>query len=59
MIVRWFSHEVSDFEPVLSRLEAQDRNDFEVRTETRFCLSMHVHVYVGVLNLSVFHLSLF
>ena len=28
--MRWFSHEVSDFEPVLSRLEAQDSSDHEV-----------------------------
>ena len=30
MIVRWFIHEVSDLEPVLSSLQKQDRRDFEV-----------------------------
>lgn len=30
MIVRWFTHEVSDLEPVLSSLQKQDRRDFEV-----------------------------
>ncbi len=30
MIVRWFSHEVADLEPVLGLLQAQDMQDHEV-----------------------------
>ena len=30
MIVRWFSHEVADLQPVLELLQAQDPRDHEV-----------------------------
>ena len=30
VILRWFSHEVADLEPVLSLLESQDSTDSEV-----------------------------
>lgn len=31
VMVRWFPHEVSDFEPVLASLQLQDPHDYEVR----------------------------
>ena len=31
VIVRWFSHDVADLEFVLSLIEAQDRDDHDVR----------------------------
>ncbi len=31
VVVRWFSHEVADLEPVLGLLQAQDMQDHEVK----------------------------